>query len=262
MSAPTWRGRVARYAPAAIRTWARAGRLRRLRRTNAGRPVEEVFADVYASGRWGGQPYHSGSGSRDAPAHSYAACVRELIRTAGVRSVVDIGCGDFQVARQFVDGLESYRGLDVVQAIVDRNTAQYGTDTITFTRLDAASSDLPPADLCLVRQVLQHLSNQQIIAILQRCAAYPLVLVTEHWPAASAQRLSNVDKPHGPDTRLDQGSWVDISAPPLRCEPVEEVLRVAVDRPQYHPGETIRTHLWRPTPDRSRPTRVDPPRGS
>lgn len=246
MSTRTLRGRVAGHAPTALRGWVAKVRLRRLRRANATRPVEEVFAEIYASGRWGGETYHSGSGSRQVPAARYAAYVRNLIRSTGARTAVDIGCGDFQVAGQFVDELDGYHGVDVVREIVDRNTARYGTDAITFRVLDAATGDLPPADICLVRQVLQHLSNQQIAAILGRCAGYPLVVVTEHWPATRAQRLSNVDKPHGPDTRLDQGSWVDITAPPFGCAPVEEVLSAPVNRPEYHAGETIRTHLWRP----------------
>jgi hypothetical protein len=112
---------------------------------------------------------------------------------------------------------------------------------------DAATAvELPDADVCLIRQVFQHLSNDQIGAILRRCRKYSAVVVTEHWPAPAVATRPNVDKPHGPDTRLDSGSWVDLGAPPFGCGNLTEILRVEVDRPLYADGETLRTFLWRP----------------
>ncbi|MEQ7127292.1 class I SAM-dependent methyltransferase [Actinopolymorpha sp. B11F2] len=217
-----------------------------MRKVNAAKSTGEVFSEIYATGRWG-EPYSSGPGSSGRVAAAYADYVRELLRTTGARRAVDIGCGDFGVAAQFVDALESYHGLDVVAAMIDRNTAHHGGPGINFEVLDASTGVLPPADICFVRQVLQHLSNQQIAKILDRCAAYPMVVVTEHWPASEAQSRPNCDKSHGADTRLDRGSWVDITADPFRCHPVEEVLRVQPEHHLYQAGETIRTHLWRPT---------------
>jgi hypothetical protein len=222
-------------------------RLRAVRRRNAARPVAEVFSEVYAAGGWGdGEAFDSGSGSRGEPAARYVDAVRALIRAHDVHTAVDIGCGDFRVAREFAGHLSHYRGVDVVPDLIARNQAVYGGTAVEFAVLDATRDALPDADLCLVRQVLQHLSNAEVSAILQRCARFPLVVVTEHWPAAVARSVPNVDKPHGPDTRLDRGSWVDITAPPFSRGPVSELLRVPVERPLFHHGETIRTHLWRP----------------
>jgi SAM-dependent methyltransferase len=202
---------------------------------------------VYAAGGWGeGETFDSGSGSRGEPAARYVDAVRSLIREHDVHTAVDIGCGDFRVAREFAGNLSHYRGVDVVPDLIARNRAVYGGSTVEFSVLDATREELPDAELCLIRQVLQHLSNRQISAILDRCARYPLVVVTEHWPAEAGRSTPNVDKPHGPDTRLDRGSWVDLTAAPLHRGPVEELLRVPAEPPLFHDGETIRTHLWRP----------------
>jgi Methyltransferase domain len=251
MSQQTWRGRIAKSAPPVVRDWVAAARLRHIRQRNATRSVEDVFSEIYAAGRWGGGgEFNSGTGSQGDAAARYGRYVRDLLSETGARTAVDLGCGDFRVAAQFVDDLDSYHGVDVVGGLIERNTTLYGRDGVTFCVLDATDCRLPPADVCLVRQVLQHLSNDQIARILHRCRAYPLVVVTEHWPAPEAAGVPNVDKPHGPDTRLDSGSWVNIAEPPFNCQAVEEVLRVPVTVGLYGPGETIATQLWRPC-DRS-----------
>lgn len=244
--ATTLRSLAKAGVPRVARQWASAYRLRAMRERNAQRSITEVFSEIYATGAWGaGDAFDSGSGSRGEAATRYASYIRELVRATGAQSVVDVGCGDFRVAAQFVDCLTSYRGIDVAPDVVGRNQSDFGGPGITFSLLDASADDLPEGDICLIRQVLQHLSNHEISNILRRCRAFPIVVVTEHWPAPSAASLPNLDKPHGPDTRLDLGSWVDVSRSPFNCA-VQQVLSVAVDRPLYHSGETIRTHLWRP----------------
>ncbi|GAA5197595.1 class I SAM-dependent methyltransferase [Rugosimonospora acidiphila] len=247
MSYEKWRHQVAERTPAPVRNWVAAARLARLRQRNASRSAQEVFSEVYAARQWGlGDRFDSGTGSRgDAPMR-YADFIRRLIEDSGARSAVDIGCGDFRVASMFVDALERYEGVDVVPDLISRNLQAHGRPGVNFSLLDAANDDLPEADVCLIRQVLQHLSNAQITAILDRCRRYPLVVVTEHVPAPDRAREPNRDKPHGPDTRLDTGSWVDIELSPFGCAPVREVLRIPAPTPLYSPGEMLRSQLWRP----------------
>ncbi len=247
MSYEKWRHRVAERTPSPVRNWVASARLARLRQRNASRSAREVFSEVYAARQWGrGDDFDSGSGSRGDAALAYADCVRSLVEQSAARSAVDIGCGDFRIASLFVDTLDSYHGIDVVPDLVARNVARHGRPGVRFSVLDAATDELPPADICLVRQVLQHLGNDQIARILARCRQYPLVLVTEHLPAPERTGQPNLDKAHGPDTRLDRGSWVDISRPPFDCAPVREVLRVPAPAAQYADGEVLSTQLWCP----------------
>lgn len=247
MTRPGWRDLLVRSVPAAARRRVAAARLRHARAGNARRTAEDVFGAVYRTRTWGeGEAFDSGSGSRGEPAERYAALVRSLIGEFGVRSAVDVGCGDFRVAARFAGDLDDYLGVDVVRSVVTENRARHERPGVRFAPLDATRDELPAADLCLIRQVLQHLANDEIAAILARCRRYPLVVITEHRPAAGPGVRPNRDKPHGPDTRLDLDSWVDVRGEPFRCAPVTEVLDVPVDRPLYAPGESIVSMLWRP----------------
>jgi len=229
-----------------------------MRRRNVGRTAEEVFAEVYEKGLWGSRNaavpgsqelFHSGSGSRGAVSARYVATIRGFLGETGARTVVDVGCGDFSVASGFVDQLDEYVGIDVVDSLIRRNSADFGRPGIRFLKANAAREELPKADVCLIRQVLQHLSNDEVSAILRGAAHFRWVIVTEHEPAPRRRTGPNRDKPHGPDTRLDSGSWVDIAAPPFECTPVTELANVPADEPLYSPGEVIRTVVWEPKTD-------------
>jgi hypothetical protein len=152
------------------------------------------------------------------------------------------------VASGFIDLLDSYIGVDVVPELIDRNTAEFGRPGVNFVALDATISEVPDGDVCFVRQVFQHLSNNEIASILQQCSKFPIVVVTEHWPAPDLRTQANQDKPHGADTRLDFGSWVDVAEEPFGCDPTRNLVVVPVDRPLYQAGETIRTVVWTPSP--------------
>ena len=64
----------------------------------------------------------------------------------------------------------------------------------------------------MIRQVLQHLSNTQIAAILAKLRAADLI-VTEHVPTAPGV-VRNKDKAAGPDIRLYRKSGVFLESPP------------------------------------------------
>src|SRR5262245_63618149 len=185
--------RLSKLAPTAARKWLGAQRLRRARTRNARRPLGEVFTEIYEQAKWGGDRYHSGAGSRGNAADAYVRCIRQLLRTYAIRTVVDVGCGDFHVASGFADDVRSYMGLDVVQELIARNRSRHARPGVEFALADATGGKLPRADLCLIRQVLQHLSNVEISAILDNCSQYPLVLITEHQPAALLATAPNVD---------------------------------------------------------------------
>ena len=160
---------IRRYTP-----WAVRHLVRRVKREinwamNAHRPLAAVFDDVYSTRQWSRfeEDFHSGPGSVGSSASQYADCIRDLIRQRNIRSVVDVGCGDFRVARGFVSDEINYIGVDIVGPLIARNQAAYGSDTVRFVQLDATRDPLPDGDLCLIREVLQHLSISQITQVLQ-----------------------------------------------------------------------------------------------
>jgi hypothetical protein len=58
-----------------------------------------------------------------------------------------------------------YTACDVVPALISRNQIEFSHLNVDFRCLDITHDDLPGADVAVLRQVLQHLSNAQILKI-------------------------------------------------------------------------------------------------
>ena len=212
---------------------------------NAGRSAGDVFAEIYSKNLWGGTAGElcSGTGSSGPVADAYCDMVNHFVKQHGINSIVDIGCGDFKIGRKIASGVQSYVGIDVVSDVVEFNSTNYGCDNVQFQCLDAAKDQLPKAELCLVRQVFQHLSNQQILAITEKFKNYKYIMVTEHYPPMTQDFVANKDKPHGADTRVCYGSAVVLDAPPYNISTVELVLSVPAVDCLLNNGELINTYL-------------------
>jgi hypothetical protein len=66
-----------------------------------------------------------------------------------------------------------FTGIDVVPELIEYNQQRFGARNVRFLCIDAATANaLPVADLITIRQVLQHLSNQQITHILSLLRTY------------------------------------------------------------------------------------------
>lgn len=219
--------------------------------------AEEVFTEIYNKKRWAGhasEAFSSGSGSITEDLVSpYIAAVRDLVGCESDRSLVfvDLGCGDFRVGRRLVPLCARYIGVDVVRPLVDQHRAAHTTATVSFVHLDITKDELPDGDVCFVRQVFQHLSNEQILAVLGKLEKYPWVFITEHYPSDSPRVVPNRDKVHGHDTRAHYNSGVYLTEPPfgLSRTALTRVVQVpGAGMPQGHDPGVIRTFLYRPCP--------------
>jgi hypothetical protein len=231
--------------------WARQN-YRRLRRfaehtLNRQRTPEQVFSRIYERGLWGkstGQ-FYSGSGSTDTHAVAYVEAIAKYVAAHSIGTVVDLGCGDYSIGRRIADLGIDYTGVDVVPALIRHHTAQHGSPRVRFAHVDIVSGELPAGDLCLIRQVLQHLSNEQISKILPNLARYKHVLVTEHFPARGIRVVPNRDKPQGHDTRIEDDSAVFLEFPPFNAR-IAEVLLEHETTPLKRAGEVLRTFRLAP----------------
>jgi hypothetical protein len=130
-------------------------------------------------------------------------------------TVVDLGCGDFSVGQRIASGCGRYIGVDIVKPLVDRNRATFGSSTVSFLHANIVEDELPEGDVCLVRQVFQHLSNDQILAVLPKLEQYGWSFITEHHPSEFRLLQPNKDKPHGGSIRAGQRSGVFLDQPPF-----------------------------------------------
>jgi 2-polyprenyl-3-methyl-5-hydroxy-6-metoxy-1,4-benzoquinol methylase len=190
--------------------------------------VRETFSAIYRSRAWGSvpdRPFCSGDGSiREDAVQPYLRVIRQYIEANDLKQVVDLGCGDFGVGSQLVRSALHYTGVDVVPELVRYNQEHFACRGVEFRCLDIIEDELPEGELCLVRQVLQHLSNEQIWKTLQSLVRYRHVIVTEHVYSGPGLRR-NRDKPQGPGTRLPKRSGVFLESPPFNC-PAKILLEV------------------------------------
>lgn len=128
-------------------------------------PLADRFGYIYETNLWGSEESRSGLGSAVEETAHLRERLSDLVRRLGVRSLLDIPCGDYGWLSQA--GLDvEYTGADIVAAIVERNRTLYpGT---TFLQLDLTRDPLPRADLVLCRDCLVHLSFENVFRALER----------------------------------------------------------------------------------------------
>ena len=195
--------------------------------------------------------FFSGVGSRGEPAAAYVDAVAPIIivhlnESERQVTIVDLGCGDFSVGARLLLRLPpvQYLGCDVVPEIIEHNRKHYGSSRVQFQALDIVSEELPDGDICLVRQVFQHLSNRDIARVLPKLRKYRHLYVTEGQPLVRVGK-PNPDKAANADVRFDwrtgYGRGVELDLPPWNL-PIEEVSRIPG---LLHDKELIVTHRVR-----------------
>lgn len=216
-----------------------------LRQSNQRKSTREVFTRIYEESKWGGikGQYCSGSGSTEDHASLYSEVVRSFIKDKTIHSVLDLGCGDFTVGAKIQTEGVRYVGIDIVDDLITRNQREFGSAEVSFHCLDIILDELPNADLCLIRQVLQHLSNAQIMEVLHKIKKYKYVLVTEHYPSPFVKPIPNKDKPHGEDVRIYDDSAVYLDMPPFNLKIAAVILDAVAGKSLVKDGESLRTFL-------------------
>jgi SAM-dependent methyltransferase len=139
-----------------------------------------TFEGIYAQGRWGTDEQGkgtSGSGSTMESTKIYRAFLQDFLAAHRIRSVVDAGCGDWEFS-QAIDwkGID-YLGVDIVESVIKADQHRFSAANVRFAVADIVHDELPPADLLLVKEVLQHLSHADIARFLVQLPRYRHVLI-------------------------------------------------------------------------------------
>jgi len=183
--------------------------------------IQDAFDEIYRKGMWKQGHADSGVGSDGPLADRYIEIVLNYANANKVRSVVDAGCGDFEVGSRLAAHFERYVALDVSPVIIQANRERYADlirGHVSFGVADLTSTILPAADLILIRQVLQHLTNAQIQRILRNLESsdWRRVLITEEVYDPRNNQRPNLDLPsHTIRTRVSLGSGVFVDKEPF-----------------------------------------------
>lgn len=198
-----------------------------------GMSVQEVFSSIYKENVWGGEKgtFYSGSGTANPNTTQYIKMLTDFIQTNNIRSVAEIGCGDFSIMRQVLKQVDvQYTGMDVVPDLIAHHQENNANAKTQFIVKDAISEPLPETDLLIIRQVLQHLKNNQIAQILAKLGQFKYVIITEHLPVTEDVEY-NLDKVTGPHIRMRMNSGVFIDQPPFSLQNVSVLLEYREDDP-------------------------------
>ena len=76
--------------------------------------------------------------------------------------VIDYGCGDFNVGKNFINEVKTYYAYDVVDNLIKYNKKKFKFKNLHFKKKDITKDNIIAVDVIFVRQVLQHLSNRDI----------------------------------------------------------------------------------------------------
>jgi len=138
----------------------------------------EIFTKLYESNFWGGEKSpESGSGSTRTAAMPYVEAVRQFIKSHSIESVLDIGHGDWEMWGNFKFDNINYVGIDVYQNLTDKLNLNVGNDYRSFQSLNAVYDDLPKAELCITKDVLQHLPLNDINTIIRKLHDFPYLII-------------------------------------------------------------------------------------
>lgn len=192
-----------------------AGGGRRSRSAGDGTDAAQVFTDFFRRNKWGGRQSVSGTGSDADQTRVIVQKLPLLLRRLGVRSVLDIPCGDFEWMKQVdLAGIE-YIGADIVAPLIEANRRHHARTGIEFRVLDLTCDRLPAVDLVLCRDCLVHLSFVQAQRALANIAASGArYLLTTTFTG----RAENVDIP--------TGKWraLNLQRPPFGLPPPLELI--------------------------------------
>ena len=191
---------------------------------------EEVFKKIYKEKVWTPDnqkknfKYYSGLGSHEQVfTEKYIKEVSKFLKSFKEKpDVVELGCGDFQVSSNLINLTNKFVACDIFDDLILSNKKKYNYPNVSFKTLDFTKDILPDGKVCIVRLVLQHLSNEMIIKFLEKIKnKYSYLIVTEHFPN-DENFTPNLNIITGPNIRLHLNSAVDLTKEPFNLKYMSE----------------------------------------
>jgi hypothetical protein len=135
----------------------------------------DIFSSIYEQRRWGKDirpnfKGNSGSGSALEFNTDYIAFLKKFFVEKDIKSVVDMGCGDWRCGKAIYEGTDiDYLGYDVYEPLLRHLMEAYECDKWKFKYLDcgATLNETKNADLLIVKDVLQHWTDEEVKAFME-----------------------------------------------------------------------------------------------
>ncbi|MBI4118482.1 MAG: class I SAM-dependent methyltransferase [Parcubacteria group bacterium] len=165
-----------------------------------------LFDEIYKKHKW---LFGSGSGSVAVLNRPYIRFVNSVLeKHSDIHTVVDIGCGDWQIGQNLELGNKDYVGCDISRFILEKTKQKFASPRRRFIHLDAVTDELPQGDLVIVRDVLQHLSNKEVARVLSKLGKYKYAIIQNDIRSGGTRNR---------DIRTGDFRQLDITAPPFNA---------------------------------------------
>ena len=152
--------------------------------------MTEIFTHVYEKNIWGNG---SGAGSSIKYNKKYIAFLEDFLVKKQIKSVLDIGCGDWQFSQAVRWGEAHYTGVDCVASVIDHNKRNFPTkDFHCYDSYKWVNTIHNHYDLVILKDVLQHWSNENIITFLDNLldCDYKYILIVNSYKECKGENRS------------------------------------------------------------------------
>lgn len=132
--------------------------------------------------RQGRRESASGPGSSLSATAECLELLDEVIARYQVKSILDLGCGDWHWMRlanwRKGSDIVSYEGWDAHSGLVDHLTQLYGDERTRFRLGDITTEPLPEVDLVICRDVLFHLQLELAAKVIEQLKGRDTLLIS------------------------------------------------------------------------------------
>lgn len=150
---------------------------------------ESVFKHIYEGHVWGSNVSpnfkgNSGGGSSVDFNKDYITFLRRFIQQQNIKSVVDLGCGDWRCGKAIYEDLScSYVGYDIYDTMIKSHNETYKDPRWKFEVMNcfADLEHMEKADLLIVKDVLQHWTDKEVSDFMEyqtTAKQYKYILIT------------------------------------------------------------------------------------
>lgn len=178
--------------------------------------INNIFDTIYETNAWGNG---SGSGSKESLNVEYVSFLQDFFKKFNIKTISDVGCGDWQFSKNIDFSGISYTGYDVANFVITRNLKNFWAHNINFICYDGDFDKVKDADLLICKDVLQHLDNDKISHFIANLPRFKYALIANDLldsPSLNAQINTGQYRP------------LDLRKEPfnLSCEPVFWIKRM------------------------------------
>jgi len=122
--------------------------------------AEASFTKIYDKKIWGGG---SGTGSKMSRNNKkYIEMIQDILQDYDIKTICDIGCGDWEFTQHIDFGDRQYLGVDCVESVIDENKKKY--KKVKFDHKVIGEDYIPKGfDLIIIKDVIQHWTDEDIL---------------------------------------------------------------------------------------------------